>query len=278
MKTANHVLVTGGGSGLGLGIAIRYLQQGATVSVLDLAVSNASKMELQQAALLNGTSWQFFKADVTNAAELTEAVKASERQYGPPDIAINSAGVVINKTLADMHPEEFSRVININLNGSFNFAWAVLPTMKAGSRLALIASLAGHTSNYAYSAYGASKFGVVGLATTLRYEYEMQGINISCICPPEVNTPLVDGERLHGNPVSLELKKIAGSMQADVACDQIVAGLNEGRWMIIPGASGKATAFAARYLPGLFHRFMSVMIKKTMAKVGTTVKTNQHLS
>ncbi len=251
MKKVNHVLITGGGSGLGLGIATRYLQQGAKVSILDLAISTASKMELQQSALLNDTRWQFFKADVTNAAELAEAVKASERQYGPPDVAVNSAGIVLNKTVADMQPEEFSRVININLNGSFNFAWAVLPTMKAGSRLALVASLAGHTSNYAYSAYGASKFGVVGLATTLRYEYELQGINISCICPPEVNTPLVDGERLHGNPVSLELKKIAGSMQADVACDQIVAGLNEGRWMIVPGASGKATAFAARYWPGL---------------------------
>src|SRR3546814_2598867 len=57
-------------------------------------------------------------------------------------------------------------------------------------RLALIASMAGLTSNYAYAAYGASKFGVVGLATTLRYEYEPLGIGISCICPPEVKTQI----------------------------------------------------------------------------------------
>lgn len=276
-KTPRHVLISGGASGLGLGFAKRYLQQGFCVSILDLAISNESKMALQHLALLNNTQWQFHKADVTHVSELVDAIKSSVTTYGSPDLAINSAGIVLNKTVADMHPDEFNRVINVNLNGSFNFAWALLPTMKAGSRLALVASLAGHTSNYAYSAYGASKFGVVGLATTLRYEYELQGINISCICPPEVNTPLVEGEREHGNPVSLELKKIAGSMDADEACDQIVNGLNQGHWMIVPSASGKATAFAARYLPGLFHRFMSYMINKTSKQLVATGNAEESL-
>src|SRR3546814_13764492 len=95
--------------------------------------------------------------------------------WGAPQLAINSAGIIINKVLAETTAAEFSRVVDVNLNGSFNFAAAVLPTMGKGSRLALIASMAGLTSNYAYAAYGASKFGVVGLATTLRYEYEPLG-------------------------------------------------------------------------------------------------------
>src|SRR3546814_18443523 len=95
---------------------------------------------------------------------------------GAPQFAINSAGIIINKVLAETPAAEFSRGVDVNLNGSFNFAAAVLPTMGKGSRLALIASMAGLTSNYAYAAYGASKFGVVGLATTLRYEYEPLGI------------------------------------------------------------------------------------------------------
>lgn len=122
------------------------------------------------------------------------------------------------------------------------------------------------TSNYAYSAYGASKFGVVGLATTLRYEYEALGINVSCICPPEVSTPLVEGERRSANPVSLAHKKIAGSMNVDDACNQIVEGLDAGRWMVIPGNSGKAIAWAARYMPGAFHGFMTIMIRRTMQR------------
>src|SRR3546814_19586442 len=98
--------------------------------------------------------------------------------------------------------------------------------MGKGSCLALIASMAGLTSNYAYAAYGAPKFGVVGLATTLRYEYEPLGIGISCICPPEVKTPMVASERANGNPVSLELKEFAGSLEIDPACDAMLAGLD----------------------------------------------------
>src|SRR3546814_18372043 len=77
--------------------------------------------------------------------------------WGAPQLAINSAGIIINKVLAETTAAEFSRVVDVNLNGSFNFAAAVLPTMGKGSRLALIASMAGLTSNYAYAAYGASK-------------------------------------------------------------------------------------------------------------------------
>src|SRR3546814_20220692 len=125
--------------------------------------------------------------------------------------------------------------------------------MGKGSCLALIASMAGLTSNYAYAAYGAPKFGVVGLATTLRYEYEPLGIGISCICPPEVKTPMVASERANGNPVSLELKEFAGSLEIDPACDAMLAGLDAGRWMIIPGVNSRIPAFAARHLPRPFH-------------------------
>src|SRR3546814_665032 len=140
-----------------------------------------------------------------------------------------------------------------------------------GSRLALIASMAGLTSNYAYAAYGASKFGVVGLATTLRYEYEPLGIGISCICPPEVKTPMVASERANGNPVSLELKEFAGSLEIDPACDAMLAGLDAGRWMIIPGVNSRITAFAARYLPRPFHAVMHRLICRAMRKHGVVL-------
>jgi short-subunit dehydrogenase len=138
--------------------------------------------------------------------------------------------------------------------------------MKKGSRLALVASIAGLISNYAYAAYGASKFGVVGLATTLRYEYEPLGIHISCICPPEVKTPMIEKERTDADPVSLELKALAGSLEANAACDQIVAGLDAGRWQIVPGYTGKLTAFTARYLPGPFNAIMLRLIRRTMRR------------
>lgn len=260
----NHVMITGGGSGLGLGMARRYLKRGISVSVLDLVVSNENQNLLTQAANEGGSHWAFFEMDITDDAVVAKAVAAAIQKFDSPDLAINSAGVAINKTLADMKPAEFRKVIDINLNGSLHFASAVMPYMLAGSRLALVASLAGFTSNYGYCAYGASKFGVVGLATTLRYEYEPLGIKLSCICPPEVHTPLVDKERLDGNPIARELKKTAGCMDPDDACDQIVAGLDAGKWMIIPSFLGKATGFVARHMPGLFNGYIQMMVRKLM--------------
>ena len=270
MKTYNHVMITGGGSGLGLGMALRFLKRGCRVSVLDLAISDGGQDQLDMAASTAQTTWQFHTVDITDFNQTQAVVLAAVDALGAPDLAINSAGVIINKAFADTQPEEFRRVVDINLNGSFHFAKAVLPSMQPGSRLALVASLAGLISNYAYSAYGASKFGVVGLATTLRYEYEPQGIHISCICPPEVKTPMVAQEHADANPISLEMKALAGSLEADSACDQIVAGLDAGRWQIIPGFSGKLTAFGARYLPGPFNALMLRLIGRALRKHGVS--------
>lgn len=266
MKSPKHVIISGGGSGLGLGMALRYLKRGSKVSILDLVVSETNRNQLNATARDNSADWQFLSADITDPEQIQAAVLTSVKAFGPPELAINSAGVVINKAFADMSPVDFHRVININLNGSCNFAAAVLPTMQVGSRLALVASLAGLISNYAYAAYGASKFGVIGLATTLRYEYEPLGIHISCICPPEVKTPMIEKELADANPISLELKALAGSLETDSACDQIVAGLDKGRWQIIPGASGKLTAFSARYLPGPFNFIMLRLIRRAMRR------------
>ena len=174
---------------------------------------------------------------------------------------------MINKTLEDTSPEAFKKVIDVNLNGSFNFASAIMPLMKPGSQIALIASVAGLISNYGYSAYGASKFGVVGLATTLRYEYEHQGIAVSCVCPPEVKTPMVAEEHANGDPVSLELKKFAGSMDPDDACDQIFAGIQSRKWMIIPSFEAKSLIFISRVLPWLYTLLMRRLIKFSVSKV-----------
>ncbi|SDW27715.1 SDR family NAD(P)-dependent oxidoreductase [Marinobacter mobilis] len=259
-----HVMITGGGSGLGLGMAQRYLKRGVTVSVLDLLVNEENQAKLSKAAAEGKAQWAFFEMNITDDAAVAQAVAEAISQFGSPDLAVNSAGVVINKTVADMTPADFRRVIDINLNGSLHFASAVLPQMKKGARLALVASLAGITSNYGYSAYAASKFGVVGLATALRYEYEPLGIHLSCICPPEVHTPMVDKERLEGNPISLELKKTAGCMDSEDACDQIVAGLDGRQWMIIPSFTGKLTGFVARHMPGAFNAYIQMTVKKLL--------------
>lgn len=268
MKNWNHSVISGAGSGLGHGLAIRLLKRGTRVTVLDLVISDERRTALNAAAQQGKTRWAFLAANITDAVRMNAAVGEAVAVFGAPDLAINSAGIGLSKTFANMTTELFRKVIEVNLIGSYNFASAVVPKLQPGARLALVASLAGITSNYSYSAYGSSKFGVVGLATALRFEYEALGIHISCICPPEVKTPLVTEERASGDPVALDLKLIAGSMELDPACDQILAGLDAGHWMILPSFAAKATAFAAQRLPGAFYLFMKLMIEKYMRKHG----------
>lgn len=261
-----HVIITGGGSGLGLGIATHYLRRGACVSVMDIQIKPAQQLQLDLVVQEHASQWQFIKMDVSQPEMVNSAVNMAIQKYGPPDLAINSAGVLINKTFEETTYDEFKRIIDINLMGSFNFSSAVLNHMKPGSRLVLIASVAGLISNYAYSAYGASKFGVVGLATSLRYEYESRGIHISCVCPPEVKTPMVEEEHSKGNKVSLELKRFAGSMGSNEACKQIVAGLDAGKWMIVPSFYAKTLVAFARILPRSFFCLMKQLISFAIKK------------
>lgn len=262
-----HVIITGGGSGLGYGLASRYLKKGAIVSVLDLHLAPEQKSELEAIAHISGSECHFFSVNVTDAESVEKAVSKSVAINGSPDLAINSAGILINKALEDTTPEAFKKVVDVNLNGSFNFASAIMPLMKPGSQIALIASVAGLISNYGYTAYGASKFGVVGLATTLRYEYEHKGIKVSCVCPPEVKTPMVAAEHANADPVSLELKKFAGSLEPEDACSQIFAGIESGKWMIIPSFEAKSLIFISRVFPGIFTLVMRRLIKFAINKV-----------
>jgi 3-dehydrosphinganine reductase len=259
-------LVTGAGSGIGRATALALAAAGALVVVSELAAGGGE--ETVEAIRAADGEARFRELDVTDEAGWHRVVEGVLAEQGRLDVLVNNAGIAVAGPVETMSLADWRRQTAVNLDGVFLGVRAVLPAMKPGSRLALVASIAGLTSNYAYAAYGASKFGVVGLATTLRYEYEPQGIHISCICPPEVKTPMVEKERADANPVSLELKALAGSLEADSACDQIVAGLDAGRWQIIPGFLGKLTAFGARYLPGPFNAIMLRLIGRALRKHG----------
>jgi len=246
------------------------LKRGDRVSIIDLAVPDAARTELGSAAEQGGSAWVFHRADLTVEEQVLEAVGKGIEAFGAPGLGVNSAGILINKTFSDTGAEEFRKVIDVNLVGSYHFARAMMPRLSSGGRLALIASMAGLTSSYGYTAYGTSKFGVVGLATTLRYEYEPLGIGITCVCPPEVKTPMVSQERSPGNadPVSLAIKDIAGSLDADYACDAILNGIDAGDWLVVPGFKSKATMLLARHMPALFNRFMNFNIRRFKRRFG----------
>jgi len=243
------LFVTGGMSGLGKAFASEYLARGYDVAIFDLEIKADVLQELDALSKHDGQKIVALQANVTDFPALESAVQQSVEAIGPPDLAINCAGIQRAHPFPDLSQQDFEQVVQINVFGSRNFAAAVLPSMQEGSRLALVSSMAGFAANYSYAAYCASKFGVVGLGRVLRLECKPRGINVSLICPPEVDTPMVIEELKSMHPVSRKLKDLGGSLSVEEAMRGILGGLDAGKAVIIPGAKAKLTYFCNRYLP-----------------------------
>jgi NAD(P)-dependent dehydrogenase (short-subunit alcohol dehydrogenase family) len=231
------VLITGGGSGIGLRLAELLAARGERIAAIDLRFSDEALRRLGDATTI--------EVDVRDG----DAVAAAVERCGPPRLVINSAGIQMAKDFDALSEEEFRRVVDVNLVGSRNVAAATFPHLAGGGHLVLIASLAGLVPNYGYAAYCASKYGVVGLAEVLRLEGKPRGIRVSCVCPPEVETPMVVKERLTQPAPSKALKAFAGSMALDPAAAAILKGIDRGDFLIRPGRA-RRTHLLGRLLPG----------------------------
>jgi len=276
MKQYKTVFVTGGMSGLGKALASEYLRRGSDVAIFDLALNDEVLLELEEFRQSDSQNIVAYAANVTDFEALNRAVEQAVEVIGRPELAINCAGIQRAQPFEQLPREDFELVFKVNVFGSRNFAEAVLPRMRSGARLALVSSMAGFAANYSYAAYCGSKFGVIGLGRVLRLEYKPRGIDVSLICPPEVDTPMVVDEMKNMHPASRRLKDIGGSLSLEAAITGILAGLDAGRGVIIPGGKAKLTYFCNRYLPDFIMNGVVDKIVRSVLRgmnVGTRVET-----
>lgn len=243
------LFISGAGSGIGLQLAKLGLQRGRRVALFDLTFDDSVRGELASMSSQEDRMSIHSNVDVRDPAALHAAFLRAVRDIGRPSLAINSAGISRNELFAESHLDLFEETVAINLVGSRNFAAAALPHLMPGSRLALIASLAGITGGYTYAAYASSKAGVIGLARVLRVEWAQDGIGVSVICPPEIMTPMV--QRYDGtmHPATRALKDVAGTLPLEEACLEMLDQLDRGRFMVIPGRRARRTVWMTRLLP-----------------------------
>jgi len=273
MNLPNTFFVSGGMSGLGKALAAEYLRRGFHVAIFDLQSREEVLKELQLCRLSDSQKLVAYEASVTDFEQLGSAVEEAIDAIGNPLLAVNCAGIQRAQPFEELPREHYELVIQVNLFGSRNFVEAILPKMQKGARLALVASMAGFAANYSYAAYCSSKFGVIGLGRVLRLEYKPRGIDISLICPPEVDTPMVVDEMKNMHPVSRTLKDLGGTLSVEEAMAGILAGLDAGRGVIIPGGKAKLTYLCNRYLPdwvmnGVVDRIVRSVLRKTSAVGG----------
>jgi NADP-dependent 3-hydroxy acid dehydrogenase YdfG len=187
------VLVTGGGSGIGLATARLLLDEGARV-----AISGRNEDKLRRAAeeLKAGERLHYHAADITDLRQVETLVQETMRRLGRIDILVNNAGLNIKeRTFRELTPENWHLLVGANLHGAFYCIRAVLPQMRQrrDGLIININSISGKRSNpLGGLAYNAAKFGLRGLAMGLAAEEKDNGIRVCNIYPGEVNTPILE--------------------------------------------------------------------------------------
>jgi len=183
MSMNTHVIISGGGTGVGAATAHAFANVGAKVTILG---RTGDTLQAQ------GLSYQI--CDVTDAAEVKIAFEAAREEHGPILTVVANAGAADSVPFAKMTTESLSNMLDVNIVGVFNCWQAALPDMKVGGRgqMIVIASTAG-LKGYPYVAgYCAAKHGVIGLTRALSLELAPLGITVNAICPGFTETPMLD--------------------------------------------------------------------------------------
>ncbi len=183
-------VITGAGEGIGFEIARQLAVQGAQVVLNDIDADKAADAAKQIHA--DGGECMALPGDIGKSEVVKELVNHAAEAYGRVDLAIANAGITIWNDFLNYRPEDFYRVISVNLGGSFFLAQAAAQHMinqKSGGRVLLMSSVAGHQALPYLSAYSMTKAGLEGLARNLVAELSPHGITVNVVAPGPTVTP-----------------------------------------------------------------------------------------
>jgi 2-hydroxycyclohexanecarboxyl-CoA dehydrogenase len=186
------VVVTGGGGGIGAAVCRRFAAEGAAVAVLDRDGPAAAAVAEETSG--SGGRALAVEADIAERTSVEAAVERVRRELGEVDVLVNNAGWDLFVPFLDTTPDDWRRLIDINLVGALNMHHAVLPGMveRGYGRVVNVASDAARVGSSGEAVYAACKAGLVALSKTLAREHSRQGITFNVVCPGPTDTALLD--------------------------------------------------------------------------------------
>lgn len=180
-------LVTGGSSGIGRAIALRFAKEGAKVSVVALHLERAKKVvkEIED----QGGEAIAVQCDVGEEEQVINAVKTVEDSFGTIDILVNNAGVIMTGFFWDMTLNDWHKMFKVHVDGTFLFSKAVIRNMREGGRILNMSSVSAFGDPFV-SAYSAAKAAIIGFTKSIALEVASRGITVNAIVGGEISTPM----------------------------------------------------------------------------------------
>ena len=193
MNSKPVVFITGGSRGIGKAVALKYAENGydvVTNYVSDNADLEATKKEIEE----TGADILFFKADVTKKEEIDNLIKEIMNKFGRIDVLVNNAGITKDMLLLRMQEEDFEKVIDVNLKGTFTVTKAVAPIMmkQRDGKIINLSSVVGVSGNAGQCNYSASKAGIIGFTKSLAKELASRNIRVNAVAPGFIQTRMTD--------------------------------------------------------------------------------------
>jgi 3-dehydrosphinganine reductase len=262
MKNFHKIIITGGSSGLGLALATHYAGTGAQVAII---ARNADKLSAaaQQVQRQTGRAVLHAAADVVNPDEATQALVRLIEQMGGVDLLINNAGILLEGYFENLRPQDFQQVMEVNVFGVINVIQACLPELKLSQgKIVNVASMAGYSGVFGYTAYSTSKHALIGFSESLRYELKPQGVSVQIICPPEFDSPMVDTLDQYRTAENRAHAQMIPKSSLEHIAQSTINAIGGNQFVHFTGWRTGMTAFFLRHFPRLVRYFADRIIRQ----------------
>ncbi|MBT7982038.1 MAG: SDR family oxidoreductase [Akkermansiaceae bacterium] len=180
-------VITGGGSGIGEAISRRFASEGAEVIILDVNEEPAN-------TVADSISGKCFQCDISDSNSVETVFKTIAEEGSNPDILVNNAGIAHIGNATNTDPDDFDRIMSVNVRGPYLCIRAIIPSMikKGGGSILNLASVASNLGIPDRFAYSTSKGAVYTMTLSVARDFVEKGIRCNCLCPARVHTPFVD--------------------------------------------------------------------------------------
>jgi 3-oxoacyl-[acyl-carrier protein] reductase len=187
-------LVTGGASGIGRAIALRFAKEGAKVSVVALHLERAEKVakEIED----QGGEAIAIQCDVAEEGSVNRAILETEKRLGRIGILVNNAGIIDYNLVQDLATEQWQKIFKVNVDGYFYFSKALVKSMQKGDRIINISSTNAISGQVSCAHYAATKAAILGFTRSLALEVAHKGITVNAIAPALIITRMSAGLEL----------------------------------------------------------------------------------